>query len=102
MDFEREPVPGMVNGRCYFETPCGWCTRIFKQCDAKSCSASRAVDSAKVEATTSAQGQNTKKFTASVYNSFRKEVCSGCSDLRCDRDECEINACAKFVNYFEI
>ena len=45
---------------------------------------------------------NVDRYSDSVYNSFRKEVCAGCSDPNCLRSKCEIYDCHKFENYFEI
>ena len=98
-DFNKELVPGTINGSCFFKTPCGWCTRINNQCSEEVCASSVADLAARSD---TASLLSTRKFAESVYSSFRKEVCSGCFDLRCDRDECDINACKKFVNYFEI
>lgn len=45
---------------------------------------------------------NVDKYSDSVYNSFRKEVCAGCSDHNCLRSQVEIYDCHKFENYYEI
>jgi hypothetical protein len=45
---------------------------------------------------------NVDKYSDSVYNSFRKEVCAGCNDPNCLRSKVEIYDCHKFENYFEI
>lgn len=42
------------------------------------------------------------KYSVSVYNSFRKEVCAGCNDPNCLKSQVEIYDCRKFENYFEI
>lgn len=42
------------------------------------------------------------KYSDSVYNSFRKEVCAGCNDPNCLRSKVEIYDCHKFENYFEV
>lgn len=42
------------------------------------------------------------KYSDSVYNSFRKEVCAGCSEPNCLRSQVEIYDCHKFENYFEV
>ena len=36
------------------------------------------------------------KYSAEVYNAFRKEVCAGCSDPNCLRSQAEIYDCDKF------
>lgn len=45
---------------------------------------------------------NVDKYSDSVYNSFRKEVCAGCNDPNCLRSQVEIYDCPKFENYFEV
>lgn len=109
---------GYAYGRCYFETPCGWCIRLNKQCyfnadveQALPCCGSteiRETDKAQLneEATAGAvlevPHSSKHKFTESVYKSFRHEVCCRCKELSCSRSEAEICACSKFVDYFEI
>jgi hypothetical protein len=44
----------------------------------------------------------TDRYSDSVYNSFRKEVCAGCNDPNCLRSKVEIYDCHKFENYFEV
>ena len=45
---------------------------------------------------------NVNKYSDSVYNSFRKEVCAGCNDPNCLKSQVEIYDCHKFENYFEV
>lgn len=45
---------------------------------------------------------NVDKYTDSVYNSFRKEVCAGCNDPNCLKSQVEIYDCHKFKSYFEV
>ena len=45
---------------------------------------------------------NVDKYSDSVYNSFRKEVCAGCNDPNCLKSQVEIYDCHKFENYFEV
>lgn len=45
---------------------------------------------------------NVDKYSESVYNSFRKEVCARCNDPNCLRSKIEIYDCYKFENYYEI
>lgn len=43
------------------------------------------------------------KYSDSVYNSFRKEVCAGCRNAdRCLQSKMAIIECPKFENYYEI
>ena len=37
-----------------------------------------------------------EKYSAEVYNAFRKEVCTSCSDPNCMRSQVEICGCDKF------
>lgn len=45
---------------------------------------------------------NVDKYPDSVYNSFRKEVCTGCSDPNCLKSQVEIYDCPKFENYYAV
>jgi hypothetical protein len=45
---------------------------------------------------------NVDKYSDSVYNSFRKEVCAGCNDPNCLKSQVEIYDCHKFENYYEV
>ena len=40
------------------------------------------------------------KYSNSVYDNFRKEVCTNCADPNCLRSQVEICDCHKFENYF--
>ena len=42
---------------------------------------------------------NVDKYTDSVYNSFRKEVCAGCNDPNCLKSQVEIYDCDKFDSW---
>ena len=45
----------------------------------------------------------TDKYSDSVYNSFRKEVCAGCNDPNCLKSMVEIYDCDKFDSWlFEV
>ena len=49
--------------------------------------------------------EKTDKYSDSVYNSFRKEVCEDCFDYlsrQCLRSQVNIVECPKFENYFEV
>ena len=37
-----------------------------------------------------------EKYSAEIYNTFRKEVCANCSDPNCMRSQAEIYDCPKF------
>ena len=46
---------------------------------------------------------NVDKYSESVYNSFRKEVCYYCfNQTQCECTKIDIFKCPKFENYFEI
>ncbi len=46
---------------------------------------------------------NVGKYSDSVYNSFRKEVCAGCNDPNCLKSQVEIYDCDKFDGWlFEV
>ena len=44
----------------------------------------------------------TDKYSDSVYNSFRKEVCANCLCQECIQSKMDIVECPKFENYFVI
>ncbi len=44
----------------------------------------------------------TEKYSDSVYNSFRKEVCAACMCQECIQSQMDIVQCPKFENYFEV
>jgi hypothetical protein len=116
-----------ITGLCAYSTPCGWCCKWDKKCDKKigcsnekpqrglrvkinpiddaldSTDAMSVIDQAIDEIELLENIHKVDRYSDSVYNSFRKEVCNYCNKREmCLRSKIAIIECSKFENYYEV